>query len=425
MKAELANFRISPRVFMAGKATEISISPRGAHASFDDRQSYEVRFVPMEESIEPKNESEYPTINIKPSKGALHFTYSFPSEQMYLIRILKDDERLYNFPVYALNADLYERRPLKGDLHVHSCYSDGQEEPAVVAANYRKNGFDFLAITDHSKWQPSKEAIDRYAGIPTDLSLFNGEEIHVSGHYIHAVNFGGASVNEYYYANEEKCEGEIAELAKQLPSYPGIDPMDYARRVWISREIRKAKGLSIFVHPHWINNAYNVPDKVSMKIFENKDYDAFELLGGQTVFENNMQTALYNEMRALGVKIPVVGSSDSHGTEPAVYFNEEFTLVFAKDRELSGICSAIKDGYSLAVENRPGQEQRAFGQYRMVKYGLFIVNEYLPEYLELCFEQGRAMKELVTGNDEALEILKLLKGRTDKYYERFFGRNAN
>ncbi|MGL4338340.1 MAG: PHP domain-containing protein [Turicibacter sp.] len=405
MKRELANYRVLPKVVQVRKETEVKILPRGAHASFDESVNYRITVIPMEQSRQAHKMS-YDVCEATVKSGSLMFTYCFEKEQAYKIRIYKDQDELVCLNMYALEADLYARKPLKGDLHVHTYYSDGREEPAIVAANYRKNGFDFLAMTDHSLWKPSKEAIEFYQDIPTDLNLFYGEEIHVNGGYIHAINFGGSSsVNEYFYQNEEKCVKEVSELAKNIVVNEGVDPLDYARRKWIADEIRKTGGLAVLVHPHWMNEAYNMQDVMC-----------------DALFENNTQLYLYVDQRAKGRRIPIVGSSDSHGTEPAVYFTEEYTLVFTADESLNGITAAIKDLYSVAVENYAGEEKRVHGDYRMVKYGLFLTNEYYPEYEELCFEQGRAMKDLVTGDEEALAILNLLKGRTERYYTQFFGK---
>ena len=38
---------------------------------------------------------------------------------------------------------------LKGNLHVHTTYSDGHFSPREMAEIYRDLGFDFIAITDH------------------------------------------------------------------------------------------------------------------------------------------------------------------------------------------------------------------------------------------------------------------------------------
>ncbi len=39
---------------------------------------------------------------------------------------------------------------LKGNLHTHSFWSDGDDFPESVAAWYKENGYDFLALTDHN-----------------------------------------------------------------------------------------------------------------------------------------------------------------------------------------------------------------------------------------------------------------------------------
>ena len=62
--------------------------------------------------------------------------------------------------------------PYMGDLHVHSCRSDGREDPAIVAANYRKAGFDFMALTDHERWYPSDDMINAYKDVKLGIKLF-------------------------------------------------------------------------------------------------------------------------------------------------------------------------------------------------------------------------------------------------------------
>ena len=135
-----------------------------------------------------------------------------------------------------------------------------------------------------------------------------------------------------------------------------------------------------------------------------------------------MQVAFYIDQRSKGRKIPVVGSSDSHGTEPAVYFGDEFTVVFAEDKGLDAIKNAVMDGYSAAVGNYNGNEHIAHGEYRMVKFTMFLLSEFYPEYAELCFEEGRAIKAQIVGEEENTQLLTLLKDRTSKYYKEFYGK---
>lgn len=49
---------------------------------------------------------------------------------------------------------------LKGNIHTHSFWSDGNQFPEMIASWYKQKGYDFLALTDHNvlskgeKWMP-------------------------------------------------------------------------------------------------------------------------------------------------------------------------------------------------------------------------------------------------------------------------------
>ena len=449
MRVQIANYEVRPGVVPSGEKATVRIIPRGGHARFDDQihaqrknspfqfepevferdvtAEYRIYFLPMQQTMEPKPITVCDSVLVSPKEdGSLLFEYTFQGEQEYKLVITdpkKDGRELLRLSIYSLLPDLYGRRVYRGDLHVHSYFSDGKEDPRIVAANYRKQGFDFMALTDHHKMYPSRLLIDFYRDVPTDLALFPGEEVHVPYPvYIHAINFGGSSsVNEYYEEHREECDAEIARMAEALDTPEGLDSLQLAQRIWVARQIQKTGGMSILVHPHWISNAYNMPDDVTDYMFAHEIYDAFELLGGQSVHENNMQTAFYNEQRAMGRKIAIVGSSDSHGTEPPVYFTWSSTLVFANGKSFEELTGAIKDLYSVAVESNPGEEYRVYGPYRFVKYARYLLDNYFPRYDELCVEQGRLMKEYACGDVDALSALKGMQGRADVFAKRFFG----
>lgn len=424
MKHELANYEIYPKIIEAGKNSNIIIKPLGKHAFFDTDATYLVRFLPMNESLEPLDEDAYESIAMKPSGNVLRFEHVFPGEQEHYIRVFKlpdTENRIGNFRVFSLMSDLYSRRPFRGDFHVHTCRSDGKEDPAVVAANYRRSGFDFMAVTDHQRWQPSVEAIKAYEGVPIDLKLFYGEEIHPPRNHIHMVNFGGKnSICVMFEDDKEKYEREVSDIINQSDIPEGINAYEFASCLWCFNRIRECGGLGIFCHPHWISNVYHVAEKMIDYMFEKKPFDAFELLGGHEVYSNNMQTAYYNEARAKGMKIPIVGSSDSHGTEDTSWFNWFSTIVFAKDMELESITTAVKELYSVAVECYQGEAFRIYGPYRLVKFARFVLYEYFPLHDLLCFEEGRLMKDYTCGDEKAVEMLALMQGRTSALLERCY-----
>ncbi len=423
-KRSISYYRVIPRLVRIGVPQTVTIYPLGCSKAFDDSVDYTVKFVPMEcyEQEWLFGEPTFDTVSVRPIQGVLSVTYVFDEEQEWVLSVSTETERAagkkpLEFHVYSLLDDLYERNPYRGDLHVHSTGSDGKEDPVVVAANYRKEGFDFFALTDHRNWDPSKEMIDAYADVPLGIRMFHGEEVHIPNGYIHIVNFGGRySVNTLYKSNAEQYEREIRETAKKLRTPKGVNALDYTYRAWIVEEIRKSGGMAIVPHPYWIHRQlYNMSDRMLDYVFETGAYDAFELVGGQTVHENNVQSAFYQEQRAKGRQIPIVGSSDSHGTDPASYFGLGKTVVFAKDRTLDSICDAVKGFYSVAIEQQyGGEEERVYGSYRLVKYTRFLLDYYFPSHDELCVEEGRLMREYALGDKTAGDTLRSMADRVER-----------
>ena len=205
------------------------------------------------------------TFTVRAQGDALVIPHHFQEEQEHVFHITEDVDNgqkpIGTFYVYSLYSDLFSRRPYKGDVHMHSYYSDGRESPAYVAASCRKVGFDFMALTDHHRYAPSLEAKAAYQEVDIDLRIFPGEEVHPPECHTHIVNFGGSfSVNELF-KNDEQYRREINGLIDELsPLPPRVDPYQYAAVFWTFEKIREAKGLGILCHPHWVAyRRYNIP----------------------------------------------------------------------------------------------------------------------------------------------------------------------
>ena len=424
------DYYVFPRVVPAAEVTRITIVPRGIHAAPAVGETFRLMILPMEQTLEPyKQNDEYPSMMLSGTGGAFTFAWQFDGEQEHILRIdrYKDGKiqpkKRTELSVYSLLPDLMAMRPYRGDLHVHTTRSDGRESPEYVVAEYRRAGFDFMAITDHHTWQPSEEAIQAYKNIPTDIKLFHGEEVHAPGNHTHLVNFGGSySINALFEADEagyraavNALEANTGELAE------GVDRFEYCANVWLLEQIRKAGGLAIYAHPHWIANVYHVRDAMTWQLFRDAPFDAFELLGGQTKRENNMQCAIYEEARAMGLRIPIVGSSDSHGTVNPVNFTEESTFVFAKDCELQSLIEAIKALRSVAIASYQRDEVPfVHGPYRMAKYAMFLLEAYFPQHDELCAIEGGLMHLAIEGDEGAKHLLAQFIGRAEAFMQRCF-----
>lgn len=438
MKTELTNYEVYPKVVLAGKETALTIRPLGAHAAFHDDTHYTLRVIPMNETNLNDPAHSYASYELCSRDGTLRANCCFGGEGQYGL-LIKPEEPLPNpgnnpalpaglrpqeLRVYAVEEDLFRLRPFRGDMHVHSFCSDGREEPAIVAANYRKGGFDFFALTDHFKYEPSLEAAEAYRNAPVDLRIFPGEEVHAPGNNTHYINFAGKySINGTIRGDPDRYKKEITELAESLEIPPGLNKAEYASAYWICREIHRAEGLAIMVHPHWIHTgAYHVPEKMSVAMLKAGLFDAFELIGGQGLRENLPQVSLWQQLRAEGNRIPVVGSSDSHGTVNSTLFQLGKTIVFAEHCERDEILEAIQKGRTAALEQYGGESlPRIYGEYRYVMFALFLEDEYFPLHDELCFEEGRLMKEYICGDQGAAVLLGSLQGRCSNLLKKYWG----
>lgn len=445
VKLELTNYDIFPKVFKCDTPVEVTIKPLGLHVAFSGEYTIQVRAFNEGNSArypERNNLKEYP---VTPSEdGCIRFTHTYKDEQEHYVDIVRDGKRVVRLSVYSLYEDLVGRYPFRGDLHMHTTRSDGNQAPSIVVANYRKNGYDFLAITDHDSYYPSLEAINAYKDVPIEYNLVTGEEVHLEGNDIHIVNFGGKySVNALMPGDHhmdvgdgkdlrsidgecpdvisvEEYKRQVNELAETLNIPEGIEKFTYAACVWIFNHIRKADGLGIFAHPYWLQNVLHVPESLTEYIMATQPFDAFEVLGGENYFEQNgWQTIRYYEDRAKGRRYPIVGSTDSHSSVHNRNALIASTIVFAPENTREGIVYSIKDFYSVAVDSI-STELRIVGEMRFVRYATFLLREFFPLHDELCFEEGRLMKDYACGEEGAEETLRFISGRMKKQREKYF-----
>ena len=438
MKPELNEFEVTPQIVRAGQEATITIRPLHQHVYFnlDQLADYRVWMFPAGGlagqtistaalELQPKW-----VANGLQGEHILTVRYRFEREQEYVLFLEnvsgKPRARSFEFRLYALEADLFARKPYKGDLHMHSSRSDGRESPAYVAASCRKIGMDFMALTDHRQYEPSLEAIGAFAGLPVDLRMYPGEEVHPPDNPVHMINFGASfSINALFRNEEARYRAEVQALAEQLVDFPdGVDRYTYASCEWCFRQIRAGGGLGIFCHPYWLSrHRYDIPEDLTTLLLERQPWDALEIIGGYHLFEvesNWLQVARYHEERSKGKRIPVVGVSDAHGCERGELFGWYYSIVFAPTTDLPDLVQSIHDLHSVAVEALPGQDARAHGPFRLTLYSQFLLREILPLHDRLCLEEGRLMLAHAAGDALAATQLSGLQGRTAALYARLW-----
>lgn len=418
-----------PSVVEVGRETEVIIRPRDISRYFKADKEYELKVAGLHEDMYEgyfiPSEKE---LSFTVSGGCLHFTHTFDNEQEYSIRFCEKGGKLVKISLYAVESDLYNLRPLKGDFHTHTYYSDGQDGIAMTPADYREEGFDFFALTDHNRMYPSELAAELYNGIPLGMHIMRGEEVHTPGSALHIVHIGGKeSVCNKYIHSREDFESAVSKIEEKLSHIL----QEYRRRTamakWSCDEIHNAGGLAIFPHPFWMPNAYNVSKDFCDILFDEKIFDAFEVMGGIGQKNNNLQLSLWQEQAFKGNVIPVVGSSDSHNHDfSKTVFARCFTIVFAKDNTTEDILEAVKSGYCVAGEipMEDDNEVRFYStKLRLVAFAHFLYENYFNETHRLCIGEGILMRRYAEG-ENVKAILSKFGDTVKNFYERFYGITA-
>ena len=434
MKTENRYFDVFPKIVPADSTTTITIKDRHCQSFIKDGIEYEMRYYPLER-FSPVSEYKYQEVKIiKAVRGVLNIEQYFKGEQEHVLEIRakssEDRNKSLCFRIYSLNTDLFGRKPFKGDMHMHTYHSDGKESPGFVTASCRKIGFDFMAITDHERYYPSKESQKIFETVDVDLLICRGEEVHPVNNPVHMINFGGSfSINEKIKENKELYFDEVRKIEEGLAGIPDRDARyQCASCIWSFEKIREGGGLGIFCHPYWqVGDGYYISDTVISYLHDTQPFDALEVIGGYSKSEedsNTLQVARYHEERSKGRKIPIVGVSDAHGCENSDLFGWYYTIVFSSSLNQNEIISGIKDLYSVAVEAIPGESIRAYGPFRFVKFALYLIREILPDHDDLCYEEGKLMMLYLSGEEGVTEKLGVLNGQIKRLYNKLWAGNA-
>ena len=451
MKMELHDYDIFPKVFPVGVSANITVKPLGVHTKFSGEYKIMVQRLDgghIGHEFSAWNHTDY---FVTPCEdGCLRFTYTADKEGELAVRIYKkdSDRRTVQLNLYALAEDMADRIPLRGDLHMHTCRSDGHGDPAVVCADYRMKGYDFIVVTDHSRYYPSLEAMRAYKDVKTALNILPGEEVHLPQTDVHIVNAGGLfSINglfdylrNYIETNgdidarrfddtvtppdivtDEQYNRELDAIEASLTDVPAdVNKRWYAVCVWAFDKIREAGGLGIFAHPYWISDMWQIHEPFTQYMLANKPFDAFEVLGGENYYQQNgFQTAIYYDEYRRGNVLPIVGSTDSHNsTENNRNAAICSTIVFAHKNERADILQSIKDKYSVAVDTISA-EYRLVGEHRFQKYACYLMENFYPLHDRAAYSDGEIMRKYYLGEADA-SVVEATAALADKMFDKYF-----
>lgn len=457
MRNELYEYEIRPAVFLTGRRVTLSLRAINERRTLEAGHEYSVFIHEFSRAEDSRFSGSGCTRALKVTADGDHvlrISSVFEREGMYQIHVCYKEREgfLGEFRVYALGEDMKGVYPYRGDFHMHSCRSDGNEDPFTVVSNYRETGYDFTIMSDHERYYPSLEArakfrIDKNDESPiTDMLILCGEEVHLPLNDLHYISCGNAfsinalltpNPNQEYMGDDPRGRSfdgvcpptmtreafieMIKERAKSVDRPIESERLSFAAAEWIYEKVREGGGLGIYVHPYWMCSTVQVSEDYFEYLYEKKPFDAFEVLGGENYFQQNgFQTIFYYEHKAKGMDYPIVGATDSHGsTDRNRNSRICSTIVFSKENKTEDIKAAVKRGYSVAVDTI-SPEYRIVGDFRLAKYASFLMENWYPLHDRLCASQGTFMREYVLGNPAAESILKALKGQIPALMSRFF-----
>ena len=217
----------------------------------------------------------------------------------------------------------------KGNLHTHTVVSDGELTPEDTVERYRKNGYHFLALSDHCHYgyYPELET-ENFLNIPSmEVQTSNGATwVH------HLLVFGDPAVtkikNHTLFPDRDHAELTIQQL---------IDKM-------------KATGnLVMYNHPYWskcdINEIIGLKNLVGMEIY-NYGCDVPWKWGSSEVF--------YEHYLWHGNYLWAISTDDAHGRSQD--YCGGYIVVKTDDFSHRGIISAIEKGSFFSCAAQEGEE---------------------------------------------------------------------
>lgn len=206
-----------------------------------------------------------------------------------------------------------EGKWFRGNLHMHTTVSDGRLDPISAREEYRKAGYDFIAVTDH--WQMS-ENVPSKDGSMLELS---GVE-YDTGDMVHTKVFHILGIGMNRPAFETKDHN--------IPPQKIID------------SIREAGGIAILAHPTW-------------SIMNPDDISKCKGIAGAEIYNTVSNVDYFNGRRSdashyfdiwadNGCLVRPFASDDCHMYEGEQ--TQNFIMVKAKELTREAILSAIEKG---------------------------------------------------------------------------------
>jgi hypothetical protein len=347
-------------------------------------------------------------------------TYAVPGEHALDVFPVPATDRLARLHFYVASPALYARRPLRGDFHIHTIYSDGRQLPGEMLIRGRELGLDVAVITDHNAYGASIEGMAECERLGLNLITMPGEEVSGPNWHIVSIDADAAiydlAVEEFGLDTEEKVERWYATTAWEYDTL--LSAID---------AVHRHGGRAYLAHPYWaVERGYHLPTDMYDRVLGEGTLDGLELLGDVRYSNNVRSLARYLDFRAAGHDIPILGNSDTHGARHV--YGCYWTLIWAEELTPAGVLDAIADGWSVACTTvkpmdvrRRKEAMHAFGAFELVDCAYFLEEQFYPKHDALCEEEASLAYRAWRGETLPEGKMAELRERMEALYARCLG----
>lgn len=205
---------------------------------------------------------------------------------------------------------------LKGNVHTHTVYSDGELTPEEQTERYRRAGYGFLAVTDHGTYVNTQNLSQ------DEFTMLQGEELSVgqtiAGTFYHIVALGIGESLPFKEADHT--------LSPQI----------------VVNYVNKSGGAAILAHPYWSGLTHgetaSLGGLTALEVYNH----VCELLN-----DRGDSPTHWDHLLALGHQLNGMAVDDAHNKERESLPDDSFggwVMVKTEDKSEGGIIEALKRG---------------------------------------------------------------------------------
>lgn len=224
----------------------------------------------------------------------------------------------------SLSAFTAPGRFWRGNLHTHSTRSDGVLDPEEVCRRYRREGYDFLALTDHFVGQYGYPIVDTVPFRTNSFTTILGAELHsgamANGELWHILavglpaDFAPSNSPTFRPVPDQESGAEIAARAVAAGAFVAI-----AHPQWSGLTLADARGIvaahAVEIYNHGCAEGCDRPDGF----------------------------AIADLLMSEGRRLTLVATDDAHFSEPDHFGG--WVMVKAEANEPEALLAALKAGH--------------------------------------------------------------------------------